>query len=134
MENVVSYGFVGLISVLSLASALNTISASIIMRRREFGMLRSLGFEKRKIYHILILENIFHGSKAVLIGVPIGLLIHIVIYLIQNEAVVTAFSLPWKALLLSVGCVMIITALGILCALSNLKKVDLMESLKNENI
>ena len=132
--DVVSYGFVGLISVLSLASALNTISASIIMRRREFGMLRSLGFEKRKIYHILILENIFHGSKAVLIGVPIGLLIHIVIYLIQNEAVVTAFSLPWKALLLSVGCVMIITALGILCALGNLKKVDLMESLKNENI
>ena len=132
--DVVSYGFSGLICVLSLAGALNTISASIVMRRRDFGMLRSLGFEKRKIYHILILENLFHGLKAILIGVPIGLLIHFGIYLIQKEAVITSFTLPWNMLLLSVGSIIVITAAGIFCALGNLKKVNLIDSLKNDNI
>ncbi|MBO4979581.1 MAG: FtsX-like permease family protein, partial [Clostridia bacterium] len=99
-----------------------------------FGMLRSLGFEKRKIYHILILENLFHGLKAILIGVPIGLLIHFGIYLIQKEAVITSFTLPWNMLLLSVGSIIVITAVGIFCALGNLKKVKLIDSLKNDNI
>ena len=130
--NVFSYGFVSLISVLTLAGALNTISASIMMRHRDFGMLCSLGFEKKKIYAILILENIFHGAQAVLIGIPIGLLIHVVIYLVQKEAVVTAFTLPWEALLLSVGSVLVITLSGIFCALRNLRRTNLIDLLKNE--
>ncbi len=132
--NVLSYGFVGLISVLSLASALNTVSASIMMRRRDFGMLRSLGFEERRLYHILILENFFHGLKAIFIGIPIGLLIHLGIYLIQKQSVITTFAFPWEALLLSVGSVLIITVLGIFRALRKLRSVNLIDSLKNDTV
>ena len=132
--DVVSYGFVGLISVLSLVGALNTISASIVMRRRDFGMLCSLGLETRKIRHILILENALHGVKALLVGMPIGLVIHFGIYLIQKEAVVTAFHLPWRALMLSVGSIVVIIAIGVFCALRNFKRLDLIDCLKNDTV
>ncbi len=132
--DVVSYGFVFLISVLCLASTLNTVSASVIMRRRDFGMLRSLGFEQKRIAHILILENVFHGLKAIVVGVPIGLFIHFGIYLIQRTAIITEFALPWDTLFVSVGSVLIITLLGIFCSLWKLRKINLIDSLKNENI
>ena len=132
--DVVSYGFVFLISVLCLASTLNTVSASVIMRRRDFGMLRSLGFERKKIARILILENVFHGLKAIAIGVPISIFIHFGIYLLQRAAVITEFTLPWNTLIVSIVSVLVITLLGIFCSLWKLRKMNLIDSLKNENI
>jgi len=130
----VSYGFVFLISVLCLASTLNTVCASVLMRRRDFGMLRSLGFERKKIARILILENAFHGIKAIAVGIPIGLFVHLGIYWIQRTAVITEFTLPWSTLFVSVGSVFIITLLAVFCSLRKLRGMDLMDSLKNENI
>ncbi len=130
--NVVSYGFVVLVSVLCLASALNTVASSMIFRRRDFGMLRSLGLQKNGIYLILILENLFHGAKAILLGVPIGLMIHFGIYLIQRQAVITVFSLPWQALLLSVGCVLLVMVCATCCALLKMRGENLIDALKNE--
>ena len=44
--NVFSYGFIILISLISMTNVFNTISTSIALRRREFAMLRSVGAGK----------------------------------------------------------------------------------------
>ncbi len=130
--DILSYGFVILISVLCFVGALNTMMASVITRRRDFAMLRSIGSDQRGIRRILILENVLHGLKAVLLGVPIGLLIHVGIYFIQREAVITSFSMPWRELLLSVSGVFAIVLMSIFFALQKLRGENLVDALKTE--
>lgn len=45
--NVLSTGFIALISLICAANAFNTISTSIYLRRREFAMLRSAGMSRK---------------------------------------------------------------------------------------
>src|SRR5690606_25401925 len=43
LMSVFTYGFITLISLISIANIFNTISTSISLRKREFAMLRSVG-------------------------------------------------------------------------------------------
>lgn len=45
-----SYGFIILISLISIANVFNTISTNILLRRREFAVLRSVGMTRHGFY------------------------------------------------------------------------------------
>lgn len=40
-------GFIVLISLIALANVFNTISTNVMLRRREFAMLKSVGMTKK---------------------------------------------------------------------------------------
>ncbi len=55
--NVFSYGFIILISLISMTNVFNTISTSIALRRREFAMLRSVGLTQRGFARMMDYEQ-----------------------------------------------------------------------------
>lgn len=46
-EYVFAYGFSVLISMIAIANVFNTITTNIMLRRREFAMLKSIGLGER---------------------------------------------------------------------------------------
>ncbi|MGI1822784.1 ABC transporter permease [Exiguobacterium sp. TRN 1102] len=58
------YGFIVLISLISIANIFNTISTSVSLRRREFAMLRSVGMTPKGFNKMVYYESIFYGGES----------------------------------------------------------------------
>lgn len=49
LMSVFTYGFIALITAISIANIFNTISTSIALRKREFAMLKSVGMTPKAL-------------------------------------------------------------------------------------
>ena len=75
-------GFQLNLTALSMVSALvgvfliyNTVSASVVRRRREIGILRANGASRRQVFTLFLSEGLVLGVPGVLLGLPAGLLL-----------------------------------------------------------
>ncbi len=100
--NIFLYGFIALISAIGIANIFNTISTNINLRKREFAMLKSIGMTDKGFKKMLDLECIFYGTKALLFGLPIGILICYFLNQGFGNAIEFAFHLPWSSIIISI--------------------------------
>lgn len=100
--NVFSYGFIVLISLIAAANVFNTISTNISLRRREFAMLKSVGMSNKEMNRMMNFECILYGSRALLYGLPVSVMITWFIYRVISEGFTTGFYLPWGAIAIAV--------------------------------
>lgn len=131
--NVFSYGFIILISLISLANVFNTISTGIILRRREFAMLRSVGMTEKGVRRMLSYECILYGSRSLLMGIPVSFIVTWLIFRSVMSGYDTHFYLPWTAVVIAAGSVFLVVSATMLYAMSKVKKENLIDDLKSEN-
>lgn len=129
------YGFITLVTLIGVTSVFNTINTSIALRRKEFAMLRSTGLTPRGFNKILYFESIFFGLKSLLYGIPVSLLITYMIGTqVGNMVTVDAFLFPLKSILLAIIGVFIIVFITMMYASSKIKKENILEAIREENI
>lgn len=97
----ITYGLEAIALLVGLAGVAATASASAIARRREFGMLRHIGMDRRGVAATLAWEGALLGFVGGLAGVALGLamsqvLIHVVNPQSFNWTMQT--RLPWGVL------------------------------------
>lgn len=134
LAKVFSYGFITLISLISIANVFHTISTNIALRRRDFAMLRSVGMSTRKLLRMLNYECLLYGSKALLYGLPLSVCMAAFIHQITNNVVVSGFHLPWVPIGLASLGVFTVVFVTMMYAMNKMKRDNPMDSLKNENI
>lgn len=127
------YGFIVLISLISVANIFNTISTSVSLRRREFAMLRSVGMTPKGFNKMVYYESIFYGVKALVYGIPISILIMYLIYRAQINTFDVPFTLPWGDLLFVTVIIFVIVGSSMLYAISKVKSDNIIDRLKQEN-
>ncbi|WP_232698054.1 ABC transporter permease [Brevibacillus daliensis] len=134
LMSVFTYGFIVLITLISIANIFNTISTSISLRKREFAMLKSVGMTPQGFNKMMNYESIFYGIKSLLYGLPLSIA---VIYLIHKSAMYTfsyRFTLPWTDILFVIVAVFVIVGAAMLYSSSKVKKENIIDALKQENI
>lgn len=131
--NVFSYGFIILISLISVANVFNTISTNVALRRRDFGMLRSTGFRKKDLLRMMNYECLTYGVKALLWGFPISLVISYLIFKIEIRSASIPFAPPWSALLIAALCVFLVVFTTMFYAMSKLRKDNPIDAIRMEN-
>ena len=134
MVNVFSVGFVVLVSLVSVANVFNTISTNIGLRRRDFGMLRSIGMRQRDILRMMSYECLSYGSSALVWGLPISLGMSLLIYEIDRGVSFTGYTPPWGAATVAVICVFAVVFATMLYATAKLRKEDPVTAIRMENI
>jgi putative ABC transport system permease protein len=132
--SVFTYGFIALISLISIANIFNTISTSISLRKREFAMLKSVGMTPKGFNKMINYESIFYGVNALLFGLPISMAVMYLIHRSVNETFEYGFSLPWLDILFVVAAIFIIVSSAMLYSISKIKKENIIDGLKQENI
>lgn len=132
--NVLSYGFIILISLIAVANVFNTVSTNFQLRRKEFAMLRSIGMSQKGFYRMMNYECILCGSKAILYGLPLAFIVTYSIYHVILSGVSIQFLIPWNGVITSVISVFLIVFLTMLYSMSKLRKENTIDALKNENI
>lgn len=125
------YGFIALITLITIANIINTISTGIVMRRKEFAMLKSVGTTPKGFRKMVMLESVFYGLKALVFALPISVLISV----LMNKTVASnaiPFELDWKLYLAVILAVFVIVGLSMLYSVSKLKNDSIIETLKEE--
>lgn len=128
------YGFVTLISLIGVTNIFNTISTNVALRRREFAVLKSVGLTPQGLNRMINYESIFYGLKALLYGLPVSILISYWLHNAFGHVFEFTFILPWKEIAACIIAVLLIVFTTMLHASARLKKENIIDALKEENL
>lgn len=127
------YGFIAIVSLIGITNIFNTVTTGMELRGKEFAMLQSIGMTKREFDKMIRMESVFYGSKALIIGVVSGTLLSYVIYIAAGESQLR-YVFPLQAIVIAV-VVVIILLLGIMkYSIVQIRKQNIIETIRNENI
>ncbi|AIG26610.1 ABC transporter permease [Brevibacillus laterosporus] len=134
LMSVFSYGFIVLISAISIANIFNTISTGLSLRKREFAMLKSVGLTPKGFAKMMNYESIFYGVKSLLFGLPISFVVMYLTYRAFSNKFSYGFTLPWMSILSVIVAVFVIVSFAIVYSGAKVKKENIIDALKQENI
>ena len=132
--NVFSYGFILLIGVISIANVFNTISTNIILRRKEFAMLRSVGMSAKGFQRMLNYECLIYGGRSLAIGLPISFIFSFFIHYVINQMVQVDYFIPYVSVLLAIAMVFVVVFITMLYTTRKIRRNNVIEELRIENI
>ncbi len=132
--SVFSYGFIILISLITIANVFNTISTNVNLRRREFAMLKSVGITNHSFNKMLNFECIFYGLKALLYGLPVSIGVTFLIYNSMENGVEMGFYLPTQSILISIFSVFLVVFVSMMYSMKKIRHENILDALKNENL
>lgn len=128
------YGFIIVISLIGVTNIFNTITTNMELRKPEFAMLRSVGMTNREFNRMIRLESLFMGTRALVFGIPIGILLSYAIYHFLTEESGDPYKLPALAILIAVAAVFVLISLIMAYSMGKIKKQNTIETIRNENI
>ena len=102
--------------VIALIGIINTMSLSILERRRELGLLRIIGMTDNRVRRMVTLESVLISLLGTLGGLVLGLVVSLLLLVSINrdsQAAVTP-SIPWIELIV---ILVLGVLLGVLAAL-----------------
>lgn len=125
------YGFIVLITLITIANIINTISTGIMMRRKEFAMLKSVGTTPIGFRKMIVLESVFYGLKALVVALPVSVAINYLMYS-QVGTQSVPFEINWLLYLATVVVVFVIIGISMLFSVRKLRNDSIVETLKEE--
>ena len=132
---ILMYGFIGLITLIGVTSVFNTTSTSMALRKREFAVLISIGLTRKGFNKILFFESLFFGLKSLIYAIPVSLGVTIIIhYALADMMSINSIVIPWKAIIISIVSVFVIVLLTMMYSTSKIKKHNIIEQIREENI
>ena len=132
---ILMYGFIGLVTLIGVTSVFNTISTSMALRKREFAVLRSIGLTRKGFNKILFFESLFFGLKSLIYAIPVSLGVTIIIhYALADMMSINSIVIPWKAIIIAIVSVFVIVLLTMMYSTSKIKKHNIIEQIREENI
>ncbi|MGD6942350.1 ABC transporter permease [Cytobacillus gottheilii] len=132
--SVFTYGFIALITLISVANIFNTISTSVSLRKREFAMLKSVGMTPMGFNKMISYESLFYGLKSLLYGLPLSLIVMYLIYYATTSSFEYKFEVPWMNIIYCVISIFVIVGTAMLYSIRKVNQDNIIESIKQENI
>lgn len=132
---VFAYGLIVVIALIGITNIINTLSTGMELRSREFATLRSIGMTDKQFAGMVRLESVFISVKALVIGVPLGILISYLLCVIMNrmdDAII--YELPYKAIILCIVVVIMLIYAIMKLSMMKLRHNNIIETIKNENL
>ena len=132
---ILMYGFISLVTLIGVTSVFNTISTSMALRKREFAVLRSIGLTRGGFNKMLFFESLFFGMKSLIFALPVSIGVTILIhYSLADMVSISTIIIPWKAIIISIVSVFIIVLLTMMYSSNKIKKHNIIEQIRGENI
>lgn len=128
------YGFIIVISLIGITNIFNTLTTNMNLRKKEFAMLKSIGMTKKEFNKMIRLESLMYGTKALLIGIPLGLVGAYLIYKAFASGNDMNFLIPYTAIIISVVAVYLLVGLIMSFSLKKTERQNIIETIRNDNI
>ena len=128
------YGFIVLISLIGISNIFNTITTNVNLRKREFANLKSIGMTDKAFNKMMNLECLLYGTKALLFGLPIGCVMCYLLSKAFSNEIMFMFKMPWSSIAIVIVAVYSIVFMTMMYAKNKIKKDNIIDVLRDDNI
>lgn len=134
------YGFIAIITLISITNIFNTVTTNMKLRQREMAMLRSVGMTNREFDRMIMLESLFCSGKALFFGMSLGLLFGWIVCCLMDMMTNAKangnswYVFPAAETLICAASVVLIVGSIMYYSVSKLRKQNIIETIRNENI
>lgn len=128
------YGFVTVISLVSITNIVNTISTNINLRKRELAIIKSIGVTPGGFNKMIYLESLLYGALSLIYGIPLGIALVMLMNFILGDVISFGLVLPWKAMIICVIGVFVITFISSYIPIKKINKENIIENIRQESI
>lgn len=108
-----AYGFLAIISLITVLNIVNSISMGVSARTRQYGAMRAVGMEGRQITRMIAAEAVTYAACGTVTGLVLGLALHRLIY---AKIVITHFGGVWRVPTESIALVVLLVAVSCVLA------------------
>ncbi len=129
---IIIYGFVGILLLIGLVSVVSTLTTGVMMRAREFALLKSVGMTTKGLKKMLIAECMICTIKALLWGVPLGILIPYIINLVIRKILPITYEVPLGLLFSSIAVILAMVLAVTFRGAHKLKRQNIMECIRSK--
>ena len=116
------YGIAAVIAFIALFSVINTLNSNIILRKREFGLMRAVGASNSQLKKMVVLEGAIFGIISAVWGTLLGTSLAYILYnLAKKELSYLNWSLPLPVIF---GAIVVSILIGILATIAPMKRLS----------
>ncbi|WP_178381926.1 ABC transporter permease [Paenibacillus sp. P32E] len=131
--SILLYGFIGVIVLIGFLNIMNTVGTNLILRTKEFAVLKAIGMTQNEVRKMIILEGIFYGLLASLIGILLGTALNYGLHVLFAGILDTAWVFPWASIGIAFAGAMITSLAAAIWPMYRLNKVNIVDGLRREN-
>ncbi|MGF9916090.1 FtsX-like permease family protein [Paenibacillus ehimensis] len=129
---VLVYGFITVISLIGSLNILNTITISIIIRRKELAALKSIGMSQRDLKKMIIYEALIYGFSGSLQGIFFGCILSYIMYLAASGVMKIQWTIPYEACFVTFVSALFISYVSVLVPLRKIQKDNLIDVIREQ--
>ncbi len=131
--SILLYGFIFVVLLIGCLNISNTISTILVLRVKEFAVLKAIGMTRQGVKKMILLEGLLYGFVSALYGSVLGTVIYFVVFKAMGGVSEIAWAIPWKDIIVaSVGAIMI-TFVWSLLSMRKISFGIIAEDLKSDN-
>ncbi|MGN7412884.1 ABC transporter permease [Paenibacillus sp. SAF-068] len=127
------YGFIGIIVLIAFLNILNTVSTNLILRTKEFAVLKAIGMTQREVNKMILLEGVFYGVYAAMYGSIIGTGLSFGVHYLFRGMLDIEWSLPWLSVGIAASGAVVTALIATAWPMYRLTKSTIVDSLRKEN-
>lgn len=131
--NTFIYCFAVITGLIAVANVFNTLANALILRRREFAMLKSIGMGNRAFRRMIAYECASYALRGFVIGFVLAAFASFGLY--QSMALSYStyeFQLPWLQIGVSAAIVLVVILVSVAYALARTRAASIVEALRAE--
>ncbi|OPA19453.1 ABC transporter permease [Bacillus cereus] len=129
---VLAYGFITVISLISSVNILNTITISIMTRRKELAALKSIGMSQKDLKKMITYEALIYGFSGSLQGIFFGCILSYIIYLAISDMLKMTWTIPYEACIITFVSALIISYLSVLNPLKKIQQDNIIDNIREQ--
>lgn len=125
------YGFIVMVTLIGVVNVINTISLNILIKKKEFGTLGTIGMNRGQINKMVMLEGSLYGVISSIIGGVLSVGLTAIAIRIFGHGFTVTNRLYWQPFIIGFAINLIVVIIASLIPLNKLKKMSLVETIKN---
>lgn len=111
---IASYGFLAIISLITVLNITNSISMGVSARIKQYGAMRAVGMGSGQVAKMITAEAVTYAICGTAAGIILGLLLH---YLIYAKIVITHFGGLWNIPFATIAIVLLLVVFSCIVAI-----------------
>lgn len=133
--NVFCLLFAVILALIAMANVFNTVTNSLILRRREFAVMKSVGLSNRQFRAMVAEECVAWCIRGLVPGVLLSLLVSFLLWqVISGSMSGLAFTLPWSYVALAAAMTVVAVGASVAYGMHRCRADNVVEALRADAV
>lgn len=133
--NVFCLLFAVILALIAMANVFNTVTNSLILRRREFAVMKSVGLSNRQFRAMVAEECVAWCIRGLVPGVLLSLLVSFLLWqVISGSMTGLAFTLPWSYVALAAAMTVVAVGASVAYGMHRCRADNVVEALRADAV